>query len=451
CKTGYEASGNTCVVAACTGYELASCPVNGQCSPCQAGDTTKYKLDSCDAGYTPNASNTACVANTCTGTKNDINNCQTYHNQCTAPDGEYHTCQVCNNGYKLSTDELTCTQCEGVKGDIANCTSYGSICAASDGEYHLCTACATGYTPSADGLSCDPIYVEKLGDEVIGQVYENSENLDISTSDTALTDAHVALEVIRSQGTAINKATITMTSVDDATATYGMKASVSDATLTNKGQINAEVNNSSGTVSFYGMYSDADNDTLTNDTGASITVTGSATASDSRVAGMQTTTSSATNNGTINLTLTQLNPTSGVSEVISAFGMTTESGTLTNAGTMTISADRYAGGMFSENSTSAMLINEATGNIHTTNTNSGGAVNGARSVGMYTDGSAINRGSITALGGSMTQITGGMISGGQVGSSVSGASLQNEKTIVVSSSSQRAYGMAALENRANAT
>ena len=161
----------------------------------------------------------------------------------------------------------------------------------------------------------------------------------------------------------------------------------------------------------------------------SITVTGSATEGLSHVAGMETTTSPATNNGTIDLTLTT--PSSGV-KIISAFGMFTDSATLTNNGDLIVSATRYAGGMSNEDgAATGSLINKGT--IQTTNTNSICDTNGARSIGIYTDGTALNQGTITAIGGSKTQITSGMISGANTDDTptISGVSLVNENTINV--------------------
>lgn len=62
CNSGYHQSGTSCIkdciANTCSGYTLASCPANANCSPCTITATscatsgTKYKISSCQNGYT---------------------------------------------------------------------------------------------------------------------------------------------------------------------------------------------------------------------------------------------------------------------------------------------------------------------------------------------------------------------------------------------------------------
>ncbi len=47
-----EDTPSTDPVDECADYPLTSCPANANCSECQSGDTTKYKVNSCKNGYT---------------------------------------------------------------------------------------------------------------------------------------------------------------------------------------------------------------------------------------------------------------------------------------------------------------------------------------------------------------------------------------------------------------
>ncbi len=73
CNTGYhEKNGECerdCIANNCSGYPLSSCPANANCSKCTitatncSTDGTKYKIDSCNDGYT--LSGNVCRALTC--------------------------------------------------------------------------------------------------------------------------------------------------------------------------------------------------------------------------------------------------------------------------------------------------------------------------------------------------------------------------------------------------
>ncbi len=60
CNLGYSWEKGKCEIIICKNYTLDSCPSNGECDSCQSGSiVTKYKLTSCNAGYTE--SNNTCV------------------------------------------------------------------------------------------------------------------------------------------------------------------------------------------------------------------------------------------------------------------------------------------------------------------------------------------------------------------------------------------------------
>ena len=66
CKDGYYKDGNSCVPNNCSAYPISgSCPANGNCSSCQSGSTTTYKLDSCNAEYKKNSTSTGCELKVC--------------------------------------------------------------------------------------------------------------------------------------------------------------------------------------------------------------------------------------------------------------------------------------------------------------------------------------------------------------------------------------------------
>ena len=482
CEEGYDPDGETvCVPSDCSGFPLSSCPAaaDGDCTQCKSGDVIKWKANSCQNGW--ELVDGECVENTCTEGKTEILHCEELDEVCRAGDTPYYLCDLCETRYYSNTAHDTCTECSG-KTEIAHCAEYNAPCSDDNGtEYKTCKVCDPGYHTD-DGLECveDPpvevIYVQKFGANVTGQVYTNTE--DLNNTATGLGNSRVGLEVIRAEGTAINGGddpdnpgtligSITMTSTDDSTPTYGMKSSVADAGLINKTSISATIDNSTGTSTFYGMYSNGADNTVTNDDDAEITIVGSVVGSASEishVAGMETTTSDATNDGDIAVTLTQKDVAPTSRKFISAFGMFTSSGDLTNNGTLTISADRYANGMSNEGGTDiATLIN--TGEITVVNTNAevevddgaGGTISklkgdkdGARAIGIYANGTAINRGTINASSGDASQTSVGMVSGSddQHAAVLSGVELTNEGNINVTTSAyQDGYGMATLMSR----
>ena len=77
CDSGYKQSGNSCVkdnqcsTTTCSSvYNLTSCPDHGNCTPCTATNSncssiTKYRLDSCDSGYTKNGNSCEASYSSC--------------------------------------------------------------------------------------------------------------------------------------------------------------------------------------------------------------------------------------------------------------------------------------------------------------------------------------------------------------------------------------------------
>ena len=60
CEAGYTLYFGRCV-ADCSTYTLSSCPSNASCSSCLSGLTSKYKIDSCNSGYTISSDGSSCI------------------------------------------------------------------------------------------------------------------------------------------------------------------------------------------------------------------------------------------------------------------------------------------------------------------------------------------------------------------------------------------------------
>lgn len=87
-----------CLEKDCTDYTLSSCPTGATCSICQNSAATKYKIDSCNAGY--KLSGSTCAAKTCADYGYDIllsGLCKNKHSvQLGASSGDcYSGCKTC--------------------------------------------------------------------------------------------------------------------------------------------------------------------------------------------------------------------------------------------------------------------------------------------------------------------------------------------------------------------
>ena len=188
CKSGYTASGSTCVVASCpsgyststtscssgyylstsgysgskpcrkcvanscSGYSLSSCPTGGSCSYCLSGTTIKYKLNSCNSGYTK--SGNTCVAATCSGYS--LSSCPSGASSCsTCQSGSSTKYKVngCKSGYTLSGSTCVAATCSGYT--LSRCPSNGK-----------CSSCKSGSSYKYKLNSCNSGY-EKVGNKCV--------------------------------------------------------------------------------------------------------------------------------------------------------------------------------------------------------------------------------------------------------------------------------------------
>ena len=201
CQTGWI--GSICSEAApCTGHELMSCPTNAtSCSPCQSGDTIKYKVDGCKEGWTGTSCSTAatcpynttscgqgyhatgktcksgnttyteCTMNTCTGSTTNITHCSNQETSCWSGSTPYYTCKACSNGWTLSNNACTANACTGheLTSCPANATSC-SPCQSGDTIKYKVDGCKEGWT----GTSCSTAATCPYNTTSCGQGYHET-------------------------------------------------------------------------------------------------------------------------------------------------------------------------------------------------------------------------------------------------------------------------------------
>ena len=114
CKSGYIADGNQCVACSWDDNALASCPEHGVCTPQTCGGITKYKMTGCDSGY--NRSGNTCVL-ACSLDGYDLASCPE-HGVCTS--------KTCGG-----TTKYTLNSCEGEESTQLTC-NVGDIYYADD-------------------------------------------------------------------------------------------------------------------------------------------------------------------------------------------------------------------------------------------------------------------------------------------------------------------------------
>ena len=131
CDSGYTKDGNSCkkvcTAETCSGYGLSTCPSHGNCSTCTPVNTdcstgsTKYKLDSCESGYTKSGNACICTAETCSGYSlsscpehGNCSSCTPKNTDCTTGSTKYKL-DSCQSGYTLSGN--TCKE-EATEGKI---------------------------------------------------------------------------------------------------------------------------------------------------------------------------------------------------------------------------------------------------------------------------------------------------------------------------------------------
>ena len=111
-QVGTDAPNTKCVATTCLGYTLSSCPTGGNCSSCQSGTTTKYKLNSCSSPYIKNG-------NTCYNCSTNQTN---LNNKVKLASKSYLYC--CNGS---SIGGISIQSCR------SNCTDYTKVGSYSDG------------------------------------------------------------------------------------------------------------------------------------------------------------------------------------------------------------------------------------------------------------------------------------------------------------------------------
>ena len=177
----------SCTMSVCSAllYSLTSCPEHGNCTPCsnqnsQCSQTVKFKLDSCEDGYTK--SGNSCVAS-CSLTSEFLQCVTRYkltacpdHATCSSCSATSTTCEQikrfkidsCNAGYTLSSDGTSCEYLPSISCPPENCAGYpyttipgstqhvssyksctikNSDCSTGATKY-AATACTIGYKPS---------------------------------------------------------------------------------------------------------------------------------------------------------------------------------------------------------------------------------------------------------------------------------------------------------------
>ena len=175
----FDTSYKRCVSADyCYGYPLSSCPEEGaNCSSCGKDDDLKFKIDSCENGYT--YANDTCVAQSCpSGYSTSITSCGSGYTlttngysgssacgKCVAkscPSGYSTSITSCSSGYTLTTNGYSgssaCRKCVA-----KSCSGYTlSKCPANG----YCTDCLSGSTKKYKLNSCKSGY-EKNGNTCV--------------------------------------------------------------------------------------------------------------------------------------------------------------------------------------------------------------------------------------------------------------------------------------------
>ena len=182
CKSGYDlsADGKSCVqnssggdtdTGTCTAanYPLTAKPANATSESCTDGSTTRYKITSCNTGYTFSADGKSCdaiPAGTCTATNYPLTTkpANATSESCTDGSTTRYKITSCDQGYNLSSDGKSCIEnsesetCDETIYPFTECPE-GAVCGSChiglgyDYRYNL-SYCKVGYTLSEDGNSC---------------------------------------------------------------------------------------------------------------------------------------------------------------------------------------------------------------------------------------------------------------------------------------------------------
>ncbi|MBE6452690.1 MAG: hypothetical protein E7012_04295 [Alphaproteobacteria bacterium] len=113
CNSGYTQSGDTCNLDCdFSSYPLSSCPSNGTCSNYSCGGTTQYKLESCNSGYQMNSAKTKCSA--CSFSGYSLTSCPSRGTCSSKSCGgtTKYKLDSCKTGYKVNSAGTKCEACD---------------------------------------------------------------------------------------------------------------------------------------------------------------------------------------------------------------------------------------------------------------------------------------------------------------------------------------------------
>lgn len=200
CWINYELNeaGNSCEPiseGSCTNvnYPLAACPKNGACGSCTDGETTRYKLNTCELGYLKKTDTNECVT-PCNTTEFPIQNscpADAVCDKCT-DNKEHFGIKECLNGKNISLDKLSCVNdCNREEYPSNKCPDNAicGVCSDKSGNHYKVTSCFSGYEQS--GNACVVATIEAKDNDIV-----NDASIELNTSNLSESDKK-ALKVIK--------------------------------------------------------------------------------------------------------------------------------------------------------------------------------------------------------------------------------------------------------------
>ena len=200
CMTNYELNeaGNSCEAiseGSCTNvnYPLVACPEKGACGSCTDGETTRYKLNTCELGYLKKTDTNECVT-PCNTTEFPIQNscpADAVCDKCT-DNKEHFGIKECLNGKNISLDKLSCVNdCNTEEYPSNKCPDNAicGVCSDKNGNHYKVTSCFSGYEQS--GNACVVATIEAKDNDIV-----NDASIELNTSNLSESDKE-ALEVIK--------------------------------------------------------------------------------------------------------------------------------------------------------------------------------------------------------------------------------------------------------------
>ena len=200
CWINYELNeaGNSCEPiseGSCTNvnYPLAACPEKGACGSCTDGETTRYKLNTCELGYLKKTDTNECVT-PCNTTEFPIQNscpADAECNKCT-DNKEHFSIKKCPDGQNISLDKLSCVNdCNTKEYPSNKCPDNAicGVCSDKSGNHYKVTSCFSGYEQS--GNACVVATIEAKDNDIV-----NDASIELNTSNLSESDKK-ALKVIK--------------------------------------------------------------------------------------------------------------------------------------------------------------------------------------------------------------------------------------------------------------